>query len=172
VIYVKASTGLSAGLVIDGRVFRGAMGSTGALGHMSVAADGPACPCGSRGCLEMYSAVPAVLAALKPMYGVLTFDQVLEMVDAGNRACVRALRDAAITLGRGLAGVCNLLNPDRVVIGGDLARAGEVFLSPLWDGLEQHALPIATEQLGVVRGELGERAGALGGVALILRETT
>lgn len=170
VIYVKASQGVSAGLVIDGRVFRGALGATGGLGHMSVVPDGLVCSCGSRGCLEMYTAVPAIQEALAPVYGDLTFEEILDLAAQHQRPCLRVLRDAGLALGRGLAGACNLLNPERVVIGGELARAGEAYLDAVREGLEQYALPVATQQLGVAYGELGERAGALGGVALMLRE--
>ena len=170
VIYLKASAGVSAGLVIDGRVFGGAVGATGGLGHMPIDVNGPVCSCGSRGCLELYTAVPALLAAIRPACGELTFDELVNLAESGQRACRRVVTDAGVMLGRGLAGVCNLLNPELVVVGGDLARAGDLLLTPLRDTLEQHALPMVTEQLRVAPGELGERAGALGGVALVLRE--
>ncbi|TDE11209.1 ROK family transcriptional regulator [Jiangella asiatica] len=172
VIYVKISSGLSAGLVVDGRVFGGAIGATGALGHMPVDLDGPVCPCGSRGCLELYAAVPALVAQLQGMSRDLTIGHILSMVDDGHRAARRVLADAAGTLGRVLAGVCNLLNPELVVIGGDLAAAGEHYLAPLESTLLDHALPIVADQLRVVPGQLGDRAGALGAVACVLREAT
>lgn len=170
VVYVKVAAGVSAGLVVDGRLFRGAFGATGELGHMPVDVNGPVCSCGSRGCLELYTAVPALIEAVRPMFGELTLDELLLRAETGNRACRRVLMDAGVMLGRGLAGACNLLNPELVVVGGDLTRAGDLLFAPLRDTLRQHALPIVAEHVRIVPGELGERAGALGGVAAILRE--
>lgn len=171
VIYLKLSTGIGAGLMLDGRIFRGAVGSAGEIGHVTVDDGGPACRCGNRGCLEVYAGVPAVVAALRPALGAdLTISGVLDATAAGNRACLRVLSDVGGLVGRVVASACNLLNPEIIIVGGDLAAAGDALILPLAAAVRQHALPIATEGLNVVVGHLGARAGALGAVALVLRE--
>ncbi len=102
----------------------------------------------------------------------LTLDRVVELTREGHPAARRVLRDSAHILGRVLAGVSNLLNPELVVIGGALAAADEHYLAPLQETLHHHALPIVADQLRVVPGRLGDRAGALGAVALALRDAT
>lgn len=170
-IYLKLSYGVGSGLVIHGRIYRGAIGAAGELGHVTVHEEGPACRCGSRGCLEVYAGIPAVLAALRPLLGEnVTVPEVLAAAAAGDRATRRVLADTGRVVGRAMASVCNLLNPGRVVIGGDLAAAGEVLLDPLRDALCRSALQIVGESLQVVPAALGDQAGALGGVALVLRE--
>ncbi|OZM78864.1 ROK family transcriptional regulator [Pseudonocardia sp. MH-G8] len=170
VLYLKIANGIGAGFLIDGRIFRGAVGAAGEIGHIAVDDSGPACRCGNRGCLEVYTAVPAVLQALRPMYGDLTLSEALRHAEDGDRACRRVLADTGLLLGRTLAGVSNLLNPELVIIGGELAMAGELLLGAVRTSLARHALPIISGTARVVPGQLGDDAGALGGVALVLRE--
>jgi predicted NBD/HSP70 family sugar kinase len=171
-MYVGLSSGIAAGLILDGRVFRGAVGAAGELGHHSVNVDGPACPCGNRGCLVLHAGIPAVLKALRPHLGPkATVDDVLAAAAAGDRACEGVLADVGQMTGRVLASLCNLLNPERIVVGGELARAGEVLLDPLRTSLRRYALTLVRD-VDVVPAalDLGARAGAVGGAALILRE--
>lgn len=169
VMYVKFSRGIHAGILIDGRLYRGTAGGSGHLGHLSIDPDGRLCECGGRGCLGHYVSIKAILRDLRPGYGDLALDTAIEMAKAGERGCIRVFREAASRLGYGLAGACNLLNPERVVIGGALGGLGDLFVEPAQIALEQNALPIVAESVRIVPGELGERAGALGGVALMLR---
>ncbi len=171
-MYVGLSNGIAAGLILDGRVFRGAVGAAGELGHTSIDVDGPACPCGNRGCLVLHAGIPAVLAALRPHLGAkATVEDVLAAAASGDRACEGVLADVGQMTGRVLASLCNLLNPERVVVGGELARAGEVLLDPLRTAIRRYALTLVRD-VDVVPAalDLGARAGAVGGAALILRE--
>jgi len=170
-IFVKLAAGVGSGLVFGGHIFRGSVGAAGELGHITVDENGPACRCGNRGCLETYARVPAVLAALRPAFGDdVALPQVLAASAAGDRAARRVISDVGRVVGTALAGVCNLLNPSRIIIGGDLAPAGDELLVPLRSSLRRHALPMTFEAVTVVVAELGDRAGALGGVALVLHE--
>jgi predicted NBD/HSP70 family sugar kinase len=100
-MYVGLSSGIAAGLILDGRVFRGAVGAAGELGHTSVDVNGPACPCGNRGCLVLHAGIPAVLNALRPHLGAkATVDDVLAAAAAGDRACEGALADVGQMTGR------------------------------------------------------------------------
>lgn len=171
-MYVGLSNGIAAGLILDGRIFRGASGAAGELGHTSINVDGPACPCGNRGCLVLHAGIPAVLAALRPHLGAnATVEDVLAAAAAGDRACEGVLADVGQTTGRVLASLCNLLDPERIVVGGELARAGDVLLDPLRTAIRRYALTLVREVEVVPAAlDLGARAGAVGGAALILRE--
>jgi predicted NBD/HSP70 family sugar kinase len=171
--YFGLSSGIGSGLILDGRLYRGAIGAAGELGHVSVNIDGPACPCGNRGCLVGYAGIPAVLAALRPALGDdVTIETVLAATIAGDRACLGIFADVGTIVGRVLANLCNLLNPERIVIGGELSRAGEALLSPIREAISRYALSLVRD-VDVVPAalDLGARAGAVGGAALALNET-
>ncbi|MEZ0075889.1 ROK family transcriptional regulator [Planotetraspora sp. GP83] len=164
--YVSLSTDIGAGLIVDGEPYRGTAGAGGRLGHLSIDFNGPLCACGNRGCLVLYAGLPAVRETLRPVLG----DQdLLAALASGNRACENVLAEVGETVGRALAGVCNLVNPERIVVGGDLAVAGEVLLEPLRTTLRRYALPVVREAEVVGAAlDLGTRGAAVGGAALVL----
>ncbi len=169
-VYVKASTGIGAALVLGGRLHRGAAGAAGELGHVQVRAGGAVCRCGSRGCLETVAAVPALLEALAPLHGPgLGVDDLLELVAQGDPGARRVVKDAARALGRALADVCTHLNPALVVVGGELGEAGEPFLKWIRLALEHWAQPAAVAAVAIVPSALGPRAELLGALALATR---
>jgi glucokinase-like ROK family protein len=171
-VYVTASTGIGAGLVIGGRLFRGAGGTAGEIGHTTIDDDGPICRCGSRGCLETFASLPAILELLRPSLGAeLTGEQVIDRATAGDLGCRRAVGDAGRHIGAALANVCNVINPQRIVVGGSLAQTGEVLLDPMREALQRRAIPSAAQDVEVVAAELGGRAEMLGALALVLYES-
>ncbi|MFI7128118.1 ROK family protein [Nonomuraea sp. NPDC050153] len=174
VLYLGLSTGIGAGLQIGGRLHHGgARGGGGSVGHISADPAGEPCPCGNRGCLVQYASIPAVLALLRPALGErIGVDDVLAATAAGDPDCRRVLHDAGEVVGRVLANLCNLLNPERIIIGGELARAGDVLLEPIRATLRRSAM-VLTRDADVVAAalDLGERAAASGAAALVLRET-
>lgn len=173
VFFFGLSSGIGTGLFLDGKLYRGATGGAGEFGHVSVDINGPACPCGNRGCLVQYAAVPAVLTALRPRLGDdVTIDDVLTAAAEGDRACGGVIADVGQTVGQVLANICNLLNPERIIVAGELSRAGDLLLDPMRQALHRHALSLARE-VDVVAADLslGARAGAIGGAALVLAET-
>jgi predicted NBD/HSP70 family sugar kinase len=168
-IYVKAATGIGAGLVLGGRLYHGFSGAAGELGHVPVEEGGPICRCGNRGCLETFAGAEAVLEPLRRRRpSVSTLRDVIAAAVDGDRACARVIEDAGRALGRGVAAACNLLAPQRVVVGGELALAGELLLDPLRSALRRAAVG-SMRDVEVVAGVLGERAEVLGAVALVLR---
>jgi predicted NBD/HSP70 family sugar kinase len=171
-LYFGLSSGIGCGLILDGRLYRGAVGAAGELGHVSVSIDGPACPCGNRGCLVLHAGIPAVLAALRPVLGDVTLEAVLARAAAGDRAAEGVFADVGTVVGQVLANLCNLLNPERIVVGGELSAAGTALLAPIRTSIRRYALSLVRE-VDVVPAELdlGVRAGALGGAALVLTET-
>lgn len=167
--WVKASTGIGVGLVLGGRVHRGAKGLAGELGHVSTDPQGALCGCGNRGCLERTSGTPALVRE----YAAVTGRSVtaLELVDAalaGDVVARRVIDDAGTRIGTALAALVTLIDPARVVIGGDLAVAGDLLLDPLVAALRRGAMPAVADDVAVVVSALGERAEVLGALALAL----
>jgi predicted NBD/HSP70 family sugar kinase len=171
VAYLKAATGIGLGLVRDGQLFRGTTGTAGEIGHTTVAEDGPMCRCGNRGCLELYAGGAALLETLRKSHpDIETLEQVVEMADANHPACVRVLADAGRHIGVAIANLINLFNPRRIIVGGELAGAGEKVLEPMRVAATRSAVHAAVEAVEIVPGVLGHRAEVLGGLALVLFE--
>ena len=128
-VYVKVATGVGAGLVLNGRLYHGAGGTAGEIGHVTIDDGGPVCRCGNRGCLEAFAGAEAILEPLRRRHGErLTLRQVVVQAQAGDVGCRRVIADAGRALGRAVAGTCNLLSPERVLVGGELAQAGDLLL--------------------------------------------
>lgn len=173
-VFIKTSSGVGAGIVIDGELFHGAGGTAGEIGHLTLDDQGPACRCGKRGCLEAYTSTPFVqqqlVGQLPETPQAPDVDGVVAAANDGNVAARRALEEAGLHLGRGLASIVNLLNPALVAVGGDMARAGELLLEPARIGLRRYALD-SVASTPVVRGELGGRASLIGAVLLAAEST-
>ncbi|MGK5627185.1 ROK family transcriptional regulator [Streptomyces sp. URMC 123] len=169
--YIKVASGVGAGLVINGQIYRGPGGTAGEIGHITLDESGPVCRCGNRGCLETFTAARYVLALLHSSHGPdLTMERVVRLAREGDPGCRRVVGDVGRHIGSGVANLCNLLNPSRVVLGGDLAEAGELVLGPIRESVARYAIPSAARQLSVVPGSLGGRAEVLGALALVLSE--
>ncbi|SDC73109.1 Sugar kinase of the NBD/HSP70 family, may contain an N-terminal HTH domain [Geodermatophilus telluris] len=170
-VYLKMATGVGGALVLDGHLLRGVGGTAGEIGHVSLDPAGALCRCGNRGCLELTAGGGALLDAIRtaaPQYGDLPA-LVAGAVD-GDQACRRLVADAGTSVGVVLGGLVNTLNPDRIVVGGELGAAGDLLLDPLRRALAQSAIPAAAERLDVVPGSLGARAQVLGALVVALRE--
>lgn len=169
--YIKVASGVGAGLVINGRIYRGPGGTAGEIGHITLDESGPVCRCGNRGCLETFTAARYVLPLLHSSHGTdLTMARVVRLAAEGDPGCRRVVADIGRHIGSGVASLCNLLNPSRVVLGGDLAEAGDLVLGPVRDSVARYAIPSAARQLKVLPGELDSRAEVLGALALVLNE--
>jgi predicted NBD/HSP70 family sugar kinase len=164
--YLRLSAGIGAGLVFGGRPFRGSKGIAGEIGHVLVDAQGPICRCGNRGCLETFVAGPALTELLRRSHGALSVGRLVALAKDGDAACQRVIADAGRVVGRAIADLCNYLNPDLVVVGGELSAAGDLVLEPMREAVTRFAIPAAAEQVDIVAGTLGERAEMLGALAL------
>jgi predicted NBD/HSP70 family sugar kinase len=168
--YIKAATGIGAGIVIDGRLLRGASGTAGEIGHTTLDESGALCYCGNRGCLETVASGPAIVALVSSgQPEILTLGQVIELATSGDARCRRAISDAGREIGVAVAGLCNLINPERVIVGGLLSRAGELLLQPVRESIRRHAVFAAAERVEVVAAAFVERAELLGSLALALQ---
>jgi predicted NBD/HSP70 family sugar kinase len=167
--YLKLATGIGAGLIVRGRPYGGSGGTAGEIGHTIIAPDGPICRCGNRGCLETLAGSDAILGSLSGALEDPTLPAVIAAARDGHAGCARAIGDAGATIGSAVATLCNLLNPERVVVGGDLAAAGDLLLEPLSAALRRGAVRSAADDVTVLPAALGDRAEVLGAVGLVLR---
>lgn len=166
-VYLKLAHGIGAGLILGGKPFRGATGVSGEIGHTTIDERGVFCRCGNRGCLETVAATPRLLALLASTHPRLrTIDDIVRAARAGDPACLRVLGDAGRAVGVAAANMVNVLNPAKVLIGGELAGAGELLLDPLREIVRRYGVPSAVTGLEIQAAELGARASLLGDVAL------
>ncbi|MFI1535945.1 ROK family protein [Streptomyces anandii] len=165
-VLVKVSTGIGAGVVVDGSIYRGVDGGAGDIGHIRVGADAR-CRCGSRGCLAAVASGGAVARRLAEA-GVpaASGSDVRRLLAAGHPEATALAREAGRRVGDVLATVVTLLNPGVLMVAGDLA--GTPFLTGVRELLYQRALPRSTAHLDVVTSRLGERAGLVGAGALVV----
>src|SRR5262249_18675322 len=172
VVYVRLGSGVGAGLVIGGRLHAGAAGLAGEIGHVQVRPDGAVCRCGNRGCLETIAAEAAIRALLLPARGHdVTRRELLELVATGDLGATRVVNDAGRAVGRVLADLCNVVNPEAIVVGGELSEAGDPLLSGIREALDRYALPGAADGVEGVHGHLGEGAEVLGALAVVTQST-
>jgi glucokinase len=184
VLYLTVSTGIGGGVIVDGRIHRGANSMAGEIGHTLVAPDGPLCSCGRRGCLEAVAAGPSIARAAREALDAgeasslaaipraeLTAKQVAEAAPTDALAA-RIMDQAGEYLGLAIAGAVNLLNPNVVVIGGGVSGAGEPLFRPLREAVKRHAVPETSRDLRILPGGLGPRSALLGAAAMALAEAT
>ena len=183
VLGVFPGTGIGGGLVLDGRLYRGARGNAGELGHMIVQLDGPLCGCGQYGCLEALASrsaiardliaqaaigkAPAVTAKAGTDVRSVRSKMIARVLAAGEQPGVELLERAAERLGIGIANCVNLLNPEMVVLGGGLVeKVGDWLIERAADSMRRHALPSLAEGVEVVAATLGDDAVVRGAAAL------
>jgi predicted NBD/HSP70 family sugar kinase len=157
-IGIKASTGVGAGIIIGGKIIRGAVGAAGEIGHIVVKRDGAICSCGGRGCLETLVGSDALVDQAKLVLGQRKLpaphgiEELISWADDGNLICQRVLREAGKTLGFTIGNLCNILNPNVVVISGALGRAAARFaLEPLEQALQDSAMQATTVGRGALK---------------------
>ncbi len=166
-VAIDVGEGIGAGLICAGVPIRGHRGAAGEFGHTPVMPGGPLCRCGNRGCLEAVAGAGAILERLGDPRVTRAADLVSRAV-AGEDSAIRALGDAGRSIGRAAAGLCNVLDPERVIVTGDLARAGEVLLGPMRHALEAGLLIPQNGTPDLVAGQLGEEAAVAGAVLLAI----
>jgi len=170
-VYIRLSAGTGAGLVIGGRPFRGTRGVAGEIGHVLVDPQGAICRCGNRGCLETFVSTQALCELLRRSHGEITVPAMLALAADGDAGAQRVLQDAGHVVGRAMADLCNYLNPELIVIGGDLSTAGDLIIDPMREAVNRFAIPAAAQDVRIVAGVLGDRAEVLGALALAGHES-
>jgi len=172
VAYLKVASGVGGGLISGGRLSHGVGGTAGEIGHTVVTENGPVCRCGNRGCLETLASTRAVTNLLsQSRREQVSTRRMLDLAEGGDAATLRLIGDAGRALGVAVANLCNIVNPECVVIGGDLALAGDALLNPVREVVSRNAIPSAAADTEIVGGVLGERAEMLGALALVMHES-
>jgi len=177
-IFVKASTGIGAGIIIRPYIYRGRRGLAGEMGHYCIAPGGAVCNCGRRGCVETVAGGAELLAQVGKAYqghGVeppKTLDQLVDFArDGRDRVSLRVVQDAARAIGAGIVMECNTLDPEMVVLGGELGRAGQIAIDAVMETLRLGAIESAVEGDSAVlvrTSALGLSAGAQGALSFAL----
>lgn len=176
--YIKLATGVGAGLMIGGEVYRGATQVAGEIGHISIDPAGEPCVCGNRGCLTTFVSGAALVArakALLPRFpgsalakADVTLEAIERAVEGDDPLAVKVVEEAAHHLGVAIAGLLNLMNPGAVILGGGLTRAGDHLLVPLREAVMRRTLVSSVAASEIRMSELGPRAIALGAATLVL----
>ncbi len=165
--YLKLSDGVGAGLVIRGELYQGSVGTAGEIGHATMNEFGALCRCGNRGCLETMVATSALLAQLAPHHGdELSIADVVRLARSGDVACRRVLEDAGHHVGVAVANLCNVFNPDRIIVGGELAQAEELVTDAVRRAVHRQGIPSAAQAVELVTAELGARSQLLGALVI------
>ncbi len=178
-VFVTLGTGVGGGLKLDNRLYSGSCGFAGEIGHMTIDPDGPVCACGNRGCLESFVGSGSIVrrarrlieeegresewlaSGLSSLDG-LTARDIGMAAEAGDTLAIRVFGEVGEYLGVALAGVVNLLNPELIVLGGGVSRAGEPLFSAVRSTVLRRALGLSSKCARIVPAQFGEDAGVIG----------
>ncbi|MBN2146024.1 MAG: ROK family transcriptional regulator [Anaerolineales bacterium] len=175
--YIKVGTGVGAGLLLNGQIYRGTTGSAGEIGHVTLLDGGPLCTCGNRGCLEALSGGRAIarrageavragrrtqLAAISPEK--LTARDVAAAARMGDLVAQQALTEAGQYLGIAISSLVNLFNPSMVVVGGGVSQVGDLLLEPIRKSVRERSLKSAAQAVRITTAMLGRRSSGIGAV--------
>lgn len=166
--YLKISSGVGCGLLLDGKVFRGGLGTAGEIGHLTIDDNGPLCRCGSRGCLEAYVGTDALTKQFASIQAGLSGPELIALAVGGDIGAQRLIEDAGRYLGRAAAVLANVLGLELLVIGGDMVAAGDLLFDGVRNGIRRHALEPVAHTVEVVPAALGAKSSAIGSLLLAL----
>jgi glucokinase len=186
-IYVTLSTGIGGGIIVDGKVYSGAIGAAGEVGHMTIDDDGPICNCGNRGCWETLASGTALAreARQRIKQGVrtsileyaaggdveeVTAQVVHSAAEHGDRLAKELIARTGYYVGVGLANLINIFNPELIVIGGGLSNIGDMLLEPAFMVARERAFKQAFQAVRFASAGLGRDSGVLGAAAFALQE--
>lgn len=175
ILYVAAGHGIGAGIIIDGKLYRGAMGTSGEIGHMSVDYGGEVCACGNRGCLELYCSTQKLRRDYRrevlcgaPGEPDLDADEIIHAVAAGDETAVRVFKPLAVFLGLGLVSLVNILNPSLLILSDRMSAAGQVLLDTVSDTMKKYLVPSIYDNLTIRLGTEVENIFLYGADALVM----
>lgn len=183
-IHMTVSTGIGGGIIIDGKLYVGASGSAGEIGHMTINADGPWCNCGNKGCLEVLASGKAIAreAQLRLIRGAkstiielaegelqnITAKTVSAAARKDDALALEIISQTATYLGIGMVNLVNIFNPQMIIVGGGVAKMGEMLLEPARRVVADRAFQLPAQAVRIVPSQLGDDAAVLGGAALML----
>ena len=179
-VYITVSTGIGGGVIVDGRLMRGANGNAAELGHLTLNINGPACPCGANGCFEMYASGTAIARRTREAIQAGTQSQILNLAGSieeitthhilaalqkEDELAKKIWNETTEYLGRGLAVVINTFNPELIVVGGGVTAAGDVLFKPVREKALRYAFPRLAAVCSIVPAGLGSNVGVVGAAA-------
>ena len=172
VICLTIGTGIGGGIIINKKLYRGSNFAGAEPGHMSIKHDGRNCRCGGKGCLELYASATAMINHFKKISKKtgqtvdknINVKQIFELFAAGNKPAEETIELSSYYLGRGIANLMNIFNPTRIIIGGGVAGAGEVYLKRVQQAAFAYAMAEACKGTRIVSARLGNNAGYLGSI--------
>ena len=182
VIFINMSWGLGCGLIFNGEIYYGKSGFSGEFGHFSIFDNEKICVCGKKGCLEtevsglalchnlqqaIYDGKESIISdEIKEEIGPATLTQIIDATNKEDLLCIELIEDIGQKLGRYLAALINLLNPELVVIGGELAKTGDYILQPIRSSVRKYSLNLVNKDTAVVLSKLQDKAGIIGACML------
>jgi predicted NBD/HSP70 family sugar kinase len=174
-LYVGVSTGLACGVVIDGGLYRGENNAAGQFGHIAIDLNGSECRCGQRGCWDLYASDKATLARYHELRGApgkrqMTMRRLMELVDSGDQAATEAVRETARYLGIGINGLVNGLDPEVVVIGGEITKAWGLIEPIIVEATKRNLLAPRAHGVAIRRSAFEVRPSLKGALTLIQKE--
>ncbi len=185
-VFINVGMGIGAGIVINGELFPGKTNCAGEIGHTTVDYNGPKCSCGNKGCLEVMASGPAIakraIEAIKEgkkslIYELANYDLnkisaeiVAKAANQGDKLGRSIMEETGEYLGTGVANIINLFNPELVIIGGGIARAGDLIFEPLKKAVQKRAFSVSAEVAKIIPVSLGKDCTVIGAAALVLKE--
>jgi glucokinase len=180
-IYITVSTGIGGGIIIDGKLYGGACGAAGEIGHTTIDVNGPRCSCGSVGCLEMLASGKAIAREAQRLISGGAKTCMLELAEGelqnvtaktvsaaaqrGDATATAVVAKAAAYLGVGLVNLVNIFNPEMIIVGGGVAKMGDSLLDGARKVVAERAFQLPARAVRIVPSQLGDNAGILGAVA-------
>jgi len=161
---ITMGTGVGGGLVINKKIYRGAHGSAGEIGHITIEKNGRQCSCGNKGCLEAYINDKGIKQTAQEIFKK-RIDKMRTFDDLAKKGDKRAIKLYAITgkyLGIGLANLVDTINPEAIVVGGGIMRAGNFILNPARKEMRKNILSASAKKTKLLKSRLGKFAGAIG----------
>ncbi len=185
-ILLTVGTGIGGGIIINGRLYSGASGSAGEIGHMTIDINGPRCNCGNTGCLEAFASGTAMAKEAKRRIGKgeksslteivggkvedITAEKVSIAAQGGDSLASEVILKAATYLGIGLANLVNIFNPEMIIIGGGIAKMGDLLLNPARQVVKERAFQLPDQAVQIVPAQLGDDAGVLGAAVFAFQQ--
>lgn len=167
-VCLTLGTGVGAGIIINGTLYRGFNNAGGELGHIRINEKGPRCNCGGHACLEAYIGNNKILREAKKLFGRnISLEELSKLARKQNKRAQAIWSKAARRLGLALVGIVNLLNPDCIVIGGGVAQAGKILFDMVKQTISKEAMSIQARHVKIFKAKLGNDAGLIGAAILV-----
>lgn len=185
-ILITVGTGIGGGIIIDGKLYCGSSGSAGEMGHMTIDVNGPKCNCGNIGCLETLASGTAIakeairrikrgeksslMVMVEGEIDNITAEKVSIAAQGGDSLASEVISEAAIYLGVGMVNLVNIFNPEMIIVGGGVAKMGDLLLNPARQVVKERAFKLAVQVVRIVTARLGDDGGLLGAAAFAFQQ--